>query len=105
MNSVDYGLVSSRDDEKKIVKNVNAFLATKQYRKMYKRQDQGGIRNINDPDNDPKIEYSYVQFIKEHPRWYFSIEPNVDLRGIHRFPDHPECAWNLLVLKDLFKYE
>ena len=99
MNAVEYGLRCSKDDEKKIVKNVNAYLASKDYRKMYKWKDKGGTRNIDDPASDPKLEYTYVQFIKESPRWYFDILPNVDLRGIHRFSEHPDCAWTLYFSK------
>jgi len=95
MDAVEYGLRCSRDTEKNIVKSVNAYLRTKDYRKMYKWKDKGGIKNIDDPSSDPQLEYSYVQFIKESPRWYLDISPNVDLRGIHRFPKHPDCAWTL----------
>lgn len=95
MNAIEVGLKCAAGDEQRLVDNINAFLATKQYRKLYKWPDKGGIRNIDDPDSDPQIEYTYGQFLKQAPRWYFDLTPNVDLRGKHRFPDFPECGWTL----------
>lgn len=58
MDAVEYGLICDRSDEKDIVKNVNAYLAEKGYRKLYKWKDKGGIKNIDDPSSDPKLEYT-----------------------------------------------
>jgi hypothetical protein len=99
MDAIEYGIKCEKKDEKDIVKNINKFLATKNYRKMYKWKDKGGIRNIDDPGSDPQLEYTYTQFLKQSPRWLFEISLNVDLRNIHRFPDHPDCAWTLFFNK------
>lgn len=99
MDAVEYGLICDRSDEKDIVKNVNAYLAEKGYRKLYKWKDKGGIKNIDDPSSDPKLEYTYGQFIKESPKWYFDILPNKGLRSIYRFAEQKDCAWTLFFSK------
>lgn len=93
--SMDYGIQCSADDEKRIVKNTNAFLATLDYRKMYKWED----KSIQPPDRTFRISHYYCQFIKTAPRWYFDLRPNVDLDGKSRFPDHPDCGWTLFTHK------
>lgn len=98
MNAVEYGLICDHDVERKLVRNVNAFLKSKDYRKMYKWPNDG-IRNIDDPGNDPKLAHIHVQFLKTPPKWYFDLNPNVDLRGIARFPDHLDCGWTLYFSK------
>ena len=44
--AVDYGVQCAAQDEKRLVKNVNAFLASLNYRKMYKWRDE----SIQPPD-------------------------------------------------------
>ena len=99
MHEIEYGLLCRQEDEKKLVKNVNAFLAAKGFRKMYKWKDKGGIRNPEDPENSPQFAHTYVQFLKTPPRWYFDLCPNVDLRGIPRFPNNLDCGWTLYFSK------
>lgn len=98
MSAVEYGIICAPTDEKKLVKNVNDFLATCDYRKMSKRVPSG----IRDPDRikpEPRYSHYYSQFLKEHPRWYFDLYPNVDLEGEARFPSNLECGWTLYVNK------
>lgn len=99
MHAVEYGLLCRHEDEKKLVKNVNAFLASKEYRKMYKWEDKGGIRNPEEPEKNPQFPYTYVQFLKTPPKWLFDLCPNVDLREIPRFPDRLDCGWTLYFSK------
>jgi hypothetical protein len=93
--SVDYGIQCNAADEKRLVKNVNAFLASLQYRKMYKWED----KSIQPPERTFRISHYYCQFLKQHPRWYFDLRPNVDLDGKSRFPDHRDCGWMLYTRK------
>jgi len=93
--SVDYGIQCTAADEKQIVKNTNVFLATLQYRKMYKWED----KSIQPPERTFRISHYYCQFIKTPPRWYFDLRPNVDLDGKSRFPDHIDCGWTLFTHK------
>ena len=93
--AVDYGVQCSAQDEKRLVKNVNAFLASLDYRKMYKWQDT----SVQPPDRTFRIEHYYCQFLKQAPRWHFDLRPNADLDGKARFPERPECGWLLHVRK------
>lgn len=93
--SRDYGIECAAGDEKRLVKNVNAFLATLNYRKMSKAVDH----SIQPPERTFRISHYYHQFIKVHPRWYFDLRPNVDLDGKSRFPEHPDCGWTLFTHK------
>ena len=93
--AVDYGIQCIGADEKRLVKNVNAFLASLNYRKLYKLQDT----SIQPPDRTFRISHYYRQFLKTHPRWYFDLRPNMDLDSKSRFPEHPDCAWTLYTRK------
>ena len=93
--SVDYGIQCNAADEKQLVKYVNAFLASLNYRKMYKWED----KSIKPPDRAYRISHYHCQFMKSHPRWYFDLRPNVDLDGKSRFPNHPDCGWTLFTRK------
>jgi hypothetical protein len=98
VQAIEYGIVCNADDEKKLVKSVNAFLASKGYRKLYERVP-AGLRNPDEPEKNRRYDHYYCQFLKEHPRWYFDLYPNVDLDGIARFPDHPQFGWTLYANK------
>jgi len=90
----DHGIICSQEDEKAIVKNLNKYLASYSYRKMYKSQDHS-LPPPSMPDRKFRISHYYAQFMKETPRWHFDIKPNCDLDGKYRFPDHRECGWIL----------
>ena len=94
----EYGIMCRSDDEKILVRNVNTFLAGVGYRKMYKSIPRG-IRNPDSTEPQPRYSHYYNQFLKEHPRWYFDLYPNVDLDGRARFPHNLECGWTLFVNK------
>jgi len=98
MNAIEYGIICQIDDEKRIVKNVDKFLDSLGYRKMYKWSPHG-VRDPDHPEKEPRYDHYYCQFMKEQPRWYFDLYPNVDLDGRARFPEHPEMAWTLFVRK------
>ncbi len=98
MSAVEYGIICAPTDEKRLVKNVNDFLASRDYRKMSKRVPSG-IRNPDRTNPEPRYSHYYSQFLKEHPRWYFDLYPNVDLEGEARFPDRVDCGWTLYVNK------
>jgi hypothetical protein len=93
--SSDYGIQCNAADEKRLVKNANGFLASLQYRKMYKWED----KSIQPPERTFRLSHYYCQFIKTPPRWYFDLRPNVDLDGKSRFPDHLDCGWTLFTHK------
>lgn len=96
MKAHEYGLLCNADDEARLVKNVNAFLTSLDYRKMYRKQPTG-LRNPDRPDEEPRYSHYYCQFLRQHPRWYFDLYPNADLAGRRRFPEHPEAGWTLFV--------
>jgi hypothetical protein len=97
--SVDYGIQCSAADEKQLVKNVNAFLASLNYRKMYQLKDTSIQLSIQPPERTLRFSHYYRQFLKTAPRWYFDLMPNVDLDGKTRFPDHLDCGWTLFTHK------
>ena len=99
MIAFEYGIHCQPNDEKLLVKNVNSFLAAHDYRKMYKSIPRG-LRNPEKPDKEPRYSHYYSQFLKEHPRWYFDLYPNVDLDGKARFPEHLEAGWTLYASKN-----
>ena len=98
MQAVEYGILCLPSDEKALVKNVNAFLATLGYRKMYKWAPSG-VRDPDHPEDEPRYSHYYCQFLKQHPRWHFELYPNVDLDGKARFPERPDAGWTLFVNK------
>jgi len=88
----EYGIKCKRDDEKQIVKNINAFLQKQyNYRKMYKWEDKA-IKKF-------EYEYSYCQFIKEAPKWLFDLTPNEDKNGNWKF-ENREVQWVLFTAKN-----
>lgn len=100
MSAIEHGIICQASDEKALVRNVNSFLANLGYSKMYKRPPSG-LRNPERPEDEPRYSHYYYQFLKEHPRWYFDLYPNVDLDGKARFPDRPEVGWTLYVSKTM----
>ena len=93
---VDYGIVCAATDEKALLKQVNAFLASRDYRKMYKFKDTSIPPS---PERTFRISHYHCQFLKQSPYWYFDLRPNADLDGKQRFPDHSECGWTLYTRK------
>ena len=96
MLALEYGIVCQASDEKQLVKNVNLFLAGLEYKKMAKKVPSGK----RDPDgsgDDQLFAHYYCQFLKQHPRWYFDLYPNVNLNGAARFPLHPEAGWTMYI--------
>lgn len=98
MQAVEYGILCLPADEKALVKNVNAFLATLGYRKMYKWVPSG-VRDPDRPDDEPRYSHYYCQFMKQHPRWHFDLYPNLDLNGKARFPERLDAGWTLFAIK------
>ena len=96
MEAVEYGIACRADDEMILVKSINSFLASLGYRKMYK-STPAGRRSLDKPE--PRYSHYYWQMMKEHPKWFFDLYPNVDLDGIARFPQHPEIGWTLFANK------
>lgn len=97
MHAKEFGITcDAQKDEKKLVANVNAFLASLDYRTLYKRAPTG-IRNPNATSPEPRYKHYYWQMLKQEPRWYFDLYPNGDLDGHHRFPDAPGAGWTLFV--------
>jgi hypothetical protein len=94
MQALEYGICCKPEDEKQLVRHVNEFLASVGYRKLYKSVP-AGIRNPDQPDKEPRHSHYYYQFLKEHPRWYFDLYPNIDLDGKIRFPQHSNLGWTL----------
>ncbi|MBJ7575496.1 hypothetical protein [Luteimonas sp. MC1828] len=94
----EYGIICNSQDEKLLVKNVNSFLASVGYRKVYKSVPRG-IRNPASAEPEPRYSHYYSQFLKAHPRWYFDLYPNVDLDDRARFPANLDCGWTLYVNK------
>jgi hypothetical protein len=89
----EYGIKCSKEDEKRIVKNINNFLQKERnYRKIYKHKDDS-ISKFN-------YDYCYCQFVlKKNPRWYFDLHPNEDLDGKRKF-DNKEVEWILYLSKN-----
>lgn len=96
MQAYEYGILCAAADEAALVKNVNAFLAGRGWRPLYRKQP-AGLRNPERPDLEPQYSHYYCQFLKQSPRWYFDLYPNADKRGTLRFPDHPQAGWTLFV--------
>jgi hypothetical protein len=92
---MDRGIVCAAADERALVRNVNAFLKSCDFRPMYKWPRDG----IQPPDRTFRIPYVYLQFLKDHPRWLFDLTPNVDLDGRARFPDDLDCGWTMFTNK------
>ena len=95
MSAVEYGILCNPGNEAVIVKNVNTFLASRGYRKMYKRIPSGR-RSSDSTREEPRYSHYYCQFLREHPRWYFDLYPNVDLDGKARFA-RSDVGWTLFV--------
>jgi len=91
----DYGIVCAASDERAIVRNVNAFLASEDYRPLTKHKPT----HIQPADRTFRIEHVHRQFLKQAPRWYFDLTPNVDLDGRARFPEDRDCGWTLYANK------
>lgn len=98
MSANEYGIHCLPGDEKALVANINRFLAAQGYRPLYKREPSG-LRNPDNPAAEPRYSHYYCQFLKQHPRWYFDLYPNVDLEGRARFPGHPQAGWTLYANK------
>ncbi|MFC1669191.1 hypothetical protein ACFL20_02285 [Spirochaetota bacterium] len=98
MEAMEYGFYCNPEDEKVLVKNLNKFLKSLDYRKMYK-WEPSGLTDPEHPENEPNYSHYYCQFLKQHPGWYFDIYPNKDLDGKEKFPEHPEAGWTLFVNK------
>ena len=98
IEALEYGIYCQPTDEKKLVKNINNFLKSLDYRNMYKWKPRG-VRDPFHPENEPKYSHYYCQFLKQQPRWYFDIYPNIDLNGNARFPEFPDVGWTLYVSK------
>lgn len=98
MHAIEYGILCLPTDEKALVKNVNAFLASRDYRKMYKWVPSG-VRDPDRPEDEPRYSHYYCQFLKQHPRWHFDLYPNVDLDGKARFPERLDAGWTLFANK------
>ena len=98
MQATEYGVLCPPSDEKRLVRSVDAFLASMGYRKLYKRTP-AGVRNPDRPGDEPRYAHYYCQFLQQHPRWYFDLYPNVDLDGKARFPETPEAGWTLYASK------
>lgn len=87
----ELGIKCAKDDEKKIVKNINNFLQKEyKYNKMYKWKVDA-ISKFN-------YDYCYCQFMKQNPRWHFDLHPNEDLDGKWKF-DNKEVNWVLCLGK------
>jgi hypothetical protein len=78
------------------VKNINALLATRDYRKMDKRAPSG-FRDPDHPEREPRYAHYYAQLQRQQPRWYFDLYPNVDLDGRARFADRIDVSCTLYV--------
>ncbi len=66
---------------------------------MYRSVPRGCVTR-NSLARNPLLRY-YSQFLKEHPRWYFNLYPNVDLEGKARFPEClKEAGWTLYASKN-----
>ncbi|UHQ23977.1 hypothetical protein LVB77_04475 [Lysobacter sp. 5GHs7-4] len=96
MEAVEYGVVCRPDDEKTLVKHIDSFLGSLGYRKMYK-SIPAGLRNPGKPE--PRYSHYYWQMMKDHPKWFFDLYPNVDLNGAARFPHNLEIGWTLFTNK------
>lgn len=92
---VDHGIVCCADDERRLLRNIDAFLASRQLRPMGRREDT----SIQPPERSFRIAHYWSQFARTHPRWYLELRPNADLDGKHRFPEHRDCAWTLFTNK------
>ena len=94
-NAIDHGIVCAAADERTLVRHVNAFLASRDFRPLYKQTPT----HIQPTGRTFRIAHVYRQFLKEHPRWYFDLTPNVDLDGRARFADDLDCGWTLYANK------
>lgn len=89
-----YGLVCSAKDERKIVRQINEYLATLK-RTLSKTRDKGMLE-------------AYLPFVLKHFYWnlnkgvgtYFSLYPNEDQNGQLAQEAHPECGWLINVRID-----
>lgn len=92
---IDYGIVCKASDERTLVRNVNAFLASEDYFTLSKHAPA----HIQPAARAFRIAHVYRQFLKQHPRWYFDLTPNLDLDGRARFPNDLDCGWTLFTNK------
>ena len=102
-HAVEYVITCVPSDEKQLIKNVNKFLSSLSYRKMYKWK-QTGIRNLEQPEKNFRYSHYYCQFMKQVPRWHFDLTPNRDLDERFRIPEKEHCAWSLYMSKVFTEY-
>lgn len=84
-----YGIPSERADEKRLVKELNELFKTK-----FKRESKPTMLKAREPR---KLEYYYWTTFTKAEALYLELTPNVDAAGQMDAPEHPECAWILIV--------
>ncbi len=89
--AADHGIICSAVDERRLVDNINAFLAANDFLPLMKQKPT----HFQPPERQFQSAHVYMQFLKQHPRWYFDLKPNVDEAGRARFPDDLDCGWTL----------
>lgn len=98
MSAIEYGIHCHAADERVLVASVNRFLAAQGYRRLYKREPSG-LRDPENPGAEKRYSHYYCQFLRQHPRWYFDLYPNVDLDGRARFPHQLQAGWTVYANK------
>ena len=92
--STENGIICGKEDEKELVKRINAFLTKEcNYRKMYKWKD--------DVFKKYNYDYYYCQYIRidsEQPKWSFDLRLNEDMDGKRRFKNK-DVNWILFINK------
>jgi hypothetical protein len=94
MSAHEFGIVCAVSDEPTLVRNVNAFLKSRNFRKL-SRQIPSGQKDPDDINSVPKYTHYYHSSSRLRPAWYFDLYQNVDLEGCPRFPDRLDCSWTL----------
>lgn len=94
MRAFEYGIICGVSDEKELIKNINAFMVELGFRKIYKKAPSG-VRDPDNPGQEPQYAHYYWQMLKQDPGWYFDLYPNQDLNGKYRIADAPDVGWTL----------
>ena len=84
-----YGIPSERADEKRLVKELNALFNAK-----FKKVTHESMLKAREPR---KLEYFYNVMFTKAEALYLELTPNEDRAGQLEAPEHPDCAWILIV--------
>ncbi len=97
---VEYGIVSTVEDEKKIIRQINKYLRSKEIKNLRKETDKSMLE-ARYPFN---YNYFYWQGTKrgsigQGSIWHLELLANKDINGKMQFPEREDIAFFFLVIK------